>query len=163
MRKSMIMILLAVVLPSAAAAQSKEYRGKGYVFVAPTVFTEVGGALNFGGGGEGLVYKGLGVGGEVGYLSPIERLSEGIGLFSINGSYNFRRSERVSPFLTGGPALALGRGANSALMNLGGGLHWWFKDRIGLRFEVRDHFTPESGASHAISFRIGLAFPVIRS
>jgi hypothetical protein len=151
-------ILLAAILPSAVAAQNKEHRGQGYVFVAPTSFTEGGGALHVGVGGEGLVYKGLGIGGEIGYLGVTEDLSPGIGVASLNGSYNFLRSRRLSPFLTGGPTLVFARDFGGIVMNLGGGLHWWFKDHIGLRFEVRDHFAPESGSSHAIGFRIGLAF-----
>ena len=68
MSKLIFVILLAVLLPFAAAAQSKERRGQGYVFVAPTSTTEGGFGLHIGGGGEGLVYKGLGVGGEIGYV-----------------------------------------------------------------------------------------------
>lgn len=52
MSKLMIVILLTVILPSAVAAQNKERRGQGYVFAAPTVFTEVGGAPHFGGGAK---------------------------------------------------------------------------------------------------------------
>jgi hypothetical protein len=158
MSKLMAVVLLVVILPSVVAAQNKEHRGQGYVFVGPTVFIGEGTALHFGGGGEGLVYKGLGVGGEIGYLGVIEDLGRGVGVFSLNGSYNFRRSKKISPFITSGPSLALGNDSAGFVMNLGGGLHWWIKDRIGLRFEVRDHFLPASLSYHAVSFRIGLAF-----
>lgn len=66
MSKLIFVILMAVLLPFAAAAQNKEYRGQGYVFVAPGTASEIGATLHIGGGGEGLIYKGLGVGGEVG-------------------------------------------------------------------------------------------------
>jgi hypothetical protein len=159
LKKLVIGVLLAVVLPSTVAAQNKDYLAQGYVFIGPTTFTERSrAALHLGAGAEALVYKGLGVGGEIGYLSDAQDLGQGMGVFSLNGSYNFQRSRRVSPFLTGGPTLALGSDVAGVVMNLGGGLHWWFKERIGLRFEVRDHFTPESGAAHIISIRIGLAF-----
>lgn len=57
MSKLIFVILLAVLLPVAATAQSKEWRGQGYVFVAPTSTTEGGFGLHIGGGAEGLVYK----------------------------------------------------------------------------------------------------------
>ena len=158
MNKLIIVVLLAVTLPSAVAAQNKEHHGQGYAFFAPTATSEGGYGLHFGVGGEGLVYKGMGVGGEVGYLGLAQNLSQGAGVFSPNVSYNFRRSSKVSPFLTGGYTLiANGSGAANG-PNLGGGLHWWFKDHIGLRFEIRDQILLDGGQFHVVGFRIGLSF-----
>jgi hypothetical protein len=158
MSKLMTVILLAAILPSAVAAQSKEHRGQGYVFIAPTSTSGGTAGLHFGVGGEGLVYKGLGVGGEIGYLGVGRDLSQRAGIFSPNVSYNFLRSKKVSPFLTGGYSLvASGSGAGNAV-NLGGGIHWWFKEHIGLRFEFRDHFPPGEPQFHIIGVRFGLAF-----
>ena len=54
MRKLIFVILLAVLLPFAAAAQNRERRGQGYVFVAPGTTSEGGSTLHIGVGGEGL-------------------------------------------------------------------------------------------------------------
>lgn len=160
MSKLIFVILLVVLLPFAAAAQSKERRGQGYVFVAPGTTSEGGATLHIGGGGEGLVYKGLGVGGEIGYLGAAQNLSGGIGVLSPNVSYHFRnasRSGKFVPFVTSGYSLLFPSDAVHAV-NVGGGMNWWFKDRVGLRLELRDHIIPNSQSLHIIGLRIGLAF-----
>jgi len=160
MRKPFFVILLVVLLPFAAAAQSKERRGQGYFFVAPTTTTAGVFGLHIGGGGEGLVYKGLGVGGEIGYLGAARELNRGIGVLSPNVSYNFTKaskSGKFAPFLTGGYTLLFGSDALHAV-NVGGGVNWWFKDHLGLRLEFRDHVVLQSGSAQFFGVRIGLAF-----
>lgn len=161
MSKLISAILLAAILPYAVAAQSKEHRGQGYVFVAPTTTSEGGSGVHFGVGGEGLVYKGLGLGGEIGYLGAARELSQGAGILSPNVSYNFLRERgagKVSPFVTGGYSLVFTGGGSLNALNMGGGIHWWFKKHIGLRFEVRDHVPLIESPIHIVGFRIGLAF-----
>jgi hypothetical protein len=160
MRKPFFVILLVVLLPLAAAAQSKDHHGQGYFFVAPTATSAGDFGLHIGGGGEGLVYKGLGVGGEIGYIGASRELSRGIGVLSPNVSYNFTkasRSGKFAPFVTGGYTLLVGSDALHAV-NLGGGVNWWFKDHLGLRLEFRDHVATQFGSTHIFGFRIGLAF-----
>lgn len=160
MRKLIFAILLAVLLPLAAAAQGKEHSGQGYAFVAPGSTSEGGSTLHFGVGVEGLVYKGLGVGGEIGYLGATRKLSEGFGVFSPNVSYHFlnaTKSGKLVPFVTGGYSL-LFRSDVAHAGNFGGGVNYWFKDRIGARLEFRDHVVGHSGLGHFFGFRIGLAF-----
>ena len=160
MRKPFFVILLVVLLHFAAAAQGKDRRGQGYFFVAPTTTTAGGFGLHVGGGGEGLVYEGLGVGGEIGYLGAAQELSQGIGVLSPNVSYNFTKaskSGKFAPFVTGGYSLLIGSDAVHAL-NVGGGANWWFKDRLGLRLEFRDHVALRFGSTHIFGVRIGLAF-----
>jgi hypothetical protein len=160
MRKSFFVILLFVLLPLAAAAQSKDRRGQGYFFVAPTATTAGDFGLHIGGGGEGLVYKGLGVGGEIGYLGVSQELSRGIGVLSPNVSYNFTKaskSGKFAPFVTSGYTLLFGSDALHAA-NVGGGVNWWFKDHLGLRLEFRDHVALQFGSAHIFGVRIGLAF-----
>jgi hypothetical protein len=160
MRKPFSVILLVVLLPLAAAAQSKDHHGQGYFFVAPTTTTAGGFGLHIGGGGEGLVYKGLGVGGEIGYIGAARELNRGIGVLSPNVSYNFTnasKSGKLAPFVTSGYSLLIGSDALHAV-NVGGGVNWWFKDHLGLRLEFRDHVALRFGSTHIFGVRIGLAF-----
>ncbi len=183
MRTLIISLFLLAAMPGLIAAQTdsapptssvatstttpsqsnKEYRAHGYVFVAPGVIASPGGAtgtLHFGGGGEGLVYKGLGVGAEIGGLAPYRAFDSGIGIFSVDASYHFlkaSKSGKVVPFVNGGYTLFFRSGTASGV-NFGGGVNYWFKERIGLRFEVRDHVAPEYSDVHYVGFRFGLAF-----
>jgi len=160
MRKLVFVILLAVLSPFAAAAQSKEHWGQGYAFVAPGGTTEGGSTLQFGAGGEALVYKGLGVGGEIGYLGFTRELSQGFGVLSPNVSYHFlnaSKSGKFAPFVTGGYSL-LFRDGTALAVNVGGGMNYWFKDRLGLRLEFRHHGIVDSDLRGFYGFRIGLAF-----
>src|SRR5215813_10080423 len=100
MNKLIFVILSAVLLPFAAAAQSKERRGQGYFFVPPTTTSEGGAFVHIGGGGEGLVYKGLGVGGEIGYVGAAQEFSAGGGILSPHVSYNFRSASKSGKFVT---------------------------------------------------------------
>ena len=160
MCKTFFVILLFVLLPVAAVAQSGDRRGQGYAFVAPTTSSGGGFGLHIGAGGEGLVYKGLGVGGEVGYIGLARGLSGGAGILSPNVSYNFRsasKSGKFVPFVTGGYSAVIGSGGVGTAINFGGGMNWWFKERVGLRLEVRDHIPPQVPSIHIVGVRIGLA------
>ena len=117
------------------------------------------GILQVSGGGEGLIYKGLGAGAEIGYLFPRQAAAEGFGLFSANGFYHFpgaRSLRSVVPFVTAGYSLAF-RNGSANLANFGGGVDWWASEHAGLRLEVRDHVWPgEFSTPHFLTFRIGL-------
>jgi hypothetical protein len=158
----MLIVFVMTLAPAIGMAQTaKEHRGQGYVFVAPGAVSSEGttATLHFGVGGEGLVHKGLGIGAEIGYVGPTRGLGEGIGIFSANGSYHFRNasaSGKLVPFVTGGYSLAFREGAASGV-NFGGGVNYWFRERIGLRLEFRDQVFAD-GATHFYGFRIGLAF-----
>lgn len=150
-------LFFLVAIPVLVSAQSK---GQGYFFVAPGGISGSGrtvSSLHFGGGGEGLLYKGLGVGGEIGYLGLARSLGDGFGVFSANGSYHFRtRSDRkLAPFVTAGYSLAF-RSGTANMFNFGGGVHYWFCEKVGLRLEFRDHVW--SREAHFWGLRIGVAF-----
>jgi hypothetical protein len=160
MRKLIFVILLAVMAPLAAAAQNKEYRGQGYVFIAPGSFGGERTTLHVGGGGERLFHKILGVGAEVGYLGFIQNPGQGFGVLSPNVYFHFMnatKSGKFEPFVTSGYSLLFRDGAASAV-NIGGGMNWWFKERVGLRVEIRDHAVIAGGTPHFFGVRIGLAF-----
>ena len=146
---------------SASPGEGKEHRGQGYVFFAPGAIVGDGysaATAHFGGGGEGFIYKGLGLGAEAGYLTPWQDFESGVGMASFNGSYHFNRDRKLSPFVSGGYSLAF-RNDTANLFNFGGGVNYWFRDRVGLRLEFRDHIDSRfSGSAHYLGGRIGLSF-----
>jgi len=161
------MIVLVLFFPALVFAQGSDYsKGHGYVFFAPGFAAAKGETgmtmAHLGGGGEGFFIKNLGLGADVGYLAPFETFSDGIGTFSPNIVARFRAKSdvnRVEPFVTGGYTLFFREGTVNGI-NFGGGANWWFKDRVGLRFEVRDNMMMPSldAKTHFVGFRIGLTF-----
>ena len=141
---------------SGFAQSSDEPKGQGYAFFAPGVATNGGPALmHVGGGGEALI-KRVGVGGEIGYLTPWRSMSSGLGVGSVNGSFNLKPG-KVSPFVTGGYTLFFRSGTANGY-NFGGGVHYRLSDRTALRFEVRDNVLPDFKDQHFVGFRIGVTF-----
>jgi hypothetical protein len=159
MKRLVFTLFLLAFLSSAALAQSSDARGWGYVFGGVGGRSEANAvSLHVGGGGEGLLYKGFGVGGEIGYFAPFESAGDGFGLASANIGYHFKMksSPKVVPFVTGGYSVAFRNGSSSG-GNIGGGVQYWAKDKVGLRFEFRDHIF-SSDSPHIYSFRVGLSF-----
>lgn len=159
MRKMILGAMFLMMVQGMALAQgSNERRGWGYVFggagASSGDFST--GFFQFGGGGEGLAYKGLGLGAEIGYLAPFSSGGDGLGLFSGDASYHFSRTSKLVPFVTGGYSAIFRSGASHG-GNFGGGVHYWMKDHVGLRFEVRDHVF-SSDSPHLFQFRVGLSF-----
>jgi hypothetical protein len=139
------------------------HRAYGYVFAAPggIVGSDGGtGTLHFGVGGEGLIKGGFGVGGEIGGLAPVRSFREGFGVFSAGANYHFlnaSKSGKVVPFVNGGYTLFFREGVANGI-HFGGGANYWIKERVGLRFEVRDHLAVQYPEYHYIGFRFGLTF-----
>ena len=71
--------------------------------------------------------------------------------------YEFPLDGRLKPFARGGIGILAGRGGGAAFWNIGGGVDYWFKERMGLRVEVRDSFdtNPRYGF---LDFMFGLVF-----
>ena len=162
MKRAILVTLILALVPCLGQAQSSDYsKGHGYGYFAPGVSSGGAGTMHFGGGGERYFGRHVGVGVEAGYLSPLGSFSEGIGTFSPDVVARFlpKSSEnKVEPFVNGGYSLFFREGAVHGA-NVGGGVNWWFKDRLGLRFEVRDNFAAIEGDTvHLVGFRIGLTF-----
>ncbi len=160
---SAVCCLLIVVCVARAGENDPVRRGQGYVFFAPGGATSSGyteAVMHVGGGVEGLLYKGLGIGAEIGYLYPTVSASSGVAVVSLNGLYQFGSpgaKRKVVPFITGGWSMAIRDGmVNGA--NVGGGLNYWFTRRMGLRLEFRDHFVPSDLGTHIWQARVGLTF-----
>jgi len=151
MRRIMLSLLLLSSIPGLGLAQTSDQpRGQGYAFFAPGGATSkyaTTGTIHFGAGSEALVYRGFGVGGEVGYVAPTRSLSNGLRTLSLDGSYHFlpsKKQRKVVPFATGGYTLFF-RSGTANLFNFGGGINYWFRERAGLRLEFRDHVWPGEG------------------
>ncbi|HSP06247.1 MAG TPA: hypothetical protein VLR94_03675, partial [Acidobacteriota bacterium] len=87
------LIILCMLFAALAIAQDN---GKGFVygFGSLGAFSDGGGLLtHIGGGGEKMVTRNIGFGASVGYIAPVQNLSEGIGLLDVNGSYYFTRAQ----------------------------------------------------------------------
>jgi hypothetical protein len=140
-----------------------DHRAYGYVFAAPGGIVSPDGSvgtIHFGVGAEGLIKGGFGVGGEIGGLTPIRSFRSGIGVFSAGANYHFlnaSKSGKVVPFVNGGYTLFFRDGTANGV-HFGGGANYWFKERVGLRFEVRDQFAVLYPEAHYIGFRFGLTF-----
>lgn len=156
------LLLLLLGVPALALAQ----RSHGYLFVAPGAISArlLGtsgstAALHMGAGGEGILGKGIGIGGELGALLPANEVANAVGLVSIDGYYHFVHGhEKFDPFVTGGYTLGF-RSATVNLFNIGGGMNYWLISRLGFKVELRDHiWTPSDATVHAWGVRLGLAF-----
>jgi len=163
MKKILFAVCVFVLLPLLASGQEADdkWASRGYGFVAPGAAIGDGssiGFLHFGGGAEGNIYKGLGVGAEISYGAPFEAMGNGVGVFSVDGLYRFHKSgSKFEPFLAGGYSL-LFRSDFANAVNLGGGIDCWFQKKLGMRFEFRDYFSPHYFNVHIIQGRIGVIF-----
>ena len=134
-----------------AAAQTH-----GYVFVAPGVASggnNSSALIHLGAGGEAVLPIGIGAGAEVGFLWRTSL--DALGTVSINGYYHFQRNGSWAPFATGGYSNFFTLNSHRNMANLGGGVNYWYKDHLGLKLEVRDHFA--TGINY-LEFRFGFDF-----
>jgi hypothetical protein len=159
-------------MPALALAQNADhrYRGQGYFFFGLGTAATYGYRHvieHVGGGGEGFLYKGFGMGGEAGYAHWGRGEFAQAWVGSVDGSYHFRRSAPrggVDPFVLVGatgyfPTSHGERGSPAG--NFGGGVNLWLKAHAALRLEVRDHVTSGGGfgpQNHYVSFRVGVTF-----
>lgn len=145
-------------MPLAAQAQT-ERRGYGYVY-AGALGGDNGAGFTAGGGGDGLVYQGVSVGGDFTLLSPGSRWGRSFGAAALNGGYHFIKASadgKLVPFVTGGPMFFFGDGIGYGF-NAGGGVNYWFKERLGARFEFRTHVPVNTDLQAFYGFRAGLTF-----
>lgn len=158
MKRVLFVGLLLSFWTGAALAQSSN----GYLFFGPGAVTACGmssGAFYFGGGGEGILGKIVGLGGELGAVTSTHFRGT-LGLADANGYVHFTASRRprFDPFVTGGYSLLFHSG-HANLFNVGGGLNYWFGKSLGLRLEFRDHIWRESSVTaHYLGLRAGICF-----
>src|SRR5439155_9588175 len=110
--KKLVSISVCFAFSLTAQAQAPNpSKGQGYVFFAPGIGNPYRQTRHFGAGGEGFIYKGLGIGAEIGPVGPWSTPRDGgwtdyvIGLGSANFSYHFfpgTADTELEPFVTAG-------------------------------------------------------------
>jgi hypothetical protein len=142
-------------MPEGKRSMFRVYGGLGFVS------SEGGdGIFNGGFGGEYFLLKGFSVGGDAGYLGPLEGPEEGFGNLNVNASYHFltaSETRKIVPFVSGGYTLFFREGSAN-LFNIGGGIIYWMDSGKGWRFEVRDQIWSDYGTYHYVSFNVGFVF-----
>jgi hypothetical protein len=159
---------LLIIFPMVAPVQDADHppRGEGYSFFG--LGTGAGSGAHpvvehTGFGGEGFIYRGLGLSGEVGY-AWWQGQDNWTGTGSVDLIYRFRRSASsagAEPFILGGLTGYAHHGVEAA-SNFGSGVNLWLNRHAALRWEVRDH-VPGGGRTpgyydHYVSFRVGMTF-----
>jgi hypothetical protein len=155
---------LRAPLDESTAAQSArsekpfKYNGNGHVYFATGVCQHGYKHVGVGGGGEAFLWRGLVVGGSAGYHQFVD--DGGFGLASLDIGYHFtdrKVPRRFDPFVNISPvgALITGNGFGGAA-SIGGGANYWFKERVGLRTEVR--FQVLAVEEAVVFLRIGVNF-----
>ncbi len=161
-----LMTLLASFPASAQTSSSYAYVFGGPVVVPKSAYTRWNGDfVHLGGEGEGRLTDRFALGGEMGVLKPVtNQYAATTGLASVSPAFHFlskNTKSRLDPFANGGLSLLFGRGGAVSL-HYGGGVNYWLRRRIGLRFEFRHHiWSPESGETvHMLDLRVGVVFSI---
>ena len=161
MRKLLSALLLLFLFQYSSFGQTKYpgHKGQGSLFAGTGTVAPHGGEniFHFGAGGEGLIFKKIGAGAEIGYGAPARYLKDGLGVLSTNGSYHFAPDAKVDPFVTAGYTLFFRNGVANGF-NVGAGLNYWLRENVGLHLQFRDYIINEYDTAHFLGFRIGLAF-----
>ncbi len=162
---SIIAGILTLLCFSANAQEFKKPKRSGYFFAAPgaiAVNATGGGetSIEFGGGYEGFLYRGLGIGIEIGglYVPDESSTKHWAAVFSPILSYDFQRSttQKVSPFVVLGAYMA-SEFQVCCGTTFGGGIKYWMSEHFGLRFEFRDNVRSGMNNYHDIQGRIAFA------
>jgi len=155
--------IFSIFAPSALAQEPNSSRGQGYfLFAAGGGNVGAPPDIHIAAGAEAFVYRGLGVGVEVGPVSPLKTSPDGffedaVGLGSANLSFHFlpRTIDRkFEPFVTAGYSLFFRAGTFSGY-NVGGGTNVWLGKNTALRLGGRVHSTPDY---HFAGFEVGVTF-----
>lgn len=156
-----IVLLSAFCVFSQPTEENHVATGYGYIYGAPGVGLSFCGcgniaAVALGGGAEGLLKRGFGLGVDGGYFfAPSAGAQYGIGLVSPSALYQFKTRSKTNPFVLGGYTLAF-RGGVANLVHFGGGVNHWLSQHWGLRVEVRYLMSPQyPDEAGALQFRVG--------
>ncbi|MEN6537161.1 MAG: hypothetical protein ABFD60_07215 [Bryobacteraceae bacterium] len=152
-----VFLLLPVVLLLVASPAYTQTHGYGFAGIGIGDDMPGNGALRYGLGGNWAVIPNLTLGGELG---GYHKDSRGGIIASGNVGIHFRGTAPtgLDPFVTGGITGArIGDERSGRYANLGGGLNYWFRPRVGFRVEFRGYLAG-SGVESFSEIRFGLAF-----
>ncbi len=148
MKRIVVLIGLILCLSSLGFSQQG---GRFYGFIAPAgQVRSVGSSpaqFGFGAGGMYLGSSGFGAGAEIAAVGPRKHVDDSnnwnknvVGLFTLNGVKAFKLSnEKVEPFVTSGYGRSFMRSSGANWWELGGGVNFWFNEKLGFTFELRDY------------------------
>ena len=141
------LLFCAAITVSMAHAQTH-----GYGFIGPAFNGNPrGSAFRYGMGGAWATTRHITLGGEMGGIDSSGLLASG------NAGVHFTPGKIADPFVTGGISYARSGGENAAFANIGGGLNYWFRSRIGARFEYRGYLGGQDLKNFS-EFRFGVSF-----
>jgi len=160
--KALLPAAMMVAFPFLLAAQEPEkpfrYNGNGHVYFTAGSCRHGYALAGAGGGGEGLLWRGLALGGDITYQSFVGDF--GFGTAGLNVGYHFVNRDKPGKFDPFVKIIPLGVAVTSGGMGgwggMGGGLNYWFKRSMALRTEVHVQYVADDETM--IVFRIGLAF-----
>jgi len=162
MRRNWLFIAILAACAAPVSAQDsaqpvKRYNGNVYGYFTAGACNHGYGIFGGGGGAEGFVWKGISVGVDANY----QQFTDGWGFGSLTPNFGYHfinrdKAVRWDPFVTIGAGPVFGSGGTSGTANLGGGATYWFKPRVGIRFEYRAQVVAYEEGIH--SFRIGFSF-----
>lgn len=181
MKKLISTTALLFLIPTLASAQNTDHqpRGLGYVFLGAGTH-EMSPTAGF--GGEGYVYKGLGMGVEVGAAGLSGNPNKATGLGSADVSYHFFPKKirgNAAPFVAGGYTVFFGHNTHTGTgllghkplmtqgFNVWGGVDVFVSKHIGGRFDVRyyghggrilNYIFPNLDQLSFVAFRISMTF-----
>ena len=152
-----------LLIPALLRAQNAEapfrYKGYGYTYFSMGSCQHRYLNLGVGGGGEGFVWRGLTLGGDLGYFDFPSDRSRGYGVTTLNVGYHFvdrNTPKKLDPYVSVGVlGLAAGPEYRMGAGSLGGGVNYWFRQRIGLYTGAQIQV---AGEEAMVQFRIGLTF-----
>jgi len=168
--KRLVAVFFALALfCSSAGAQNEEFkkpRRSGYFFIAPGAislnvrqFSRP--SFQIGGGFEGFIYRGLGIGMDIGGLRVgAEGASQHwTAMMSLGAIYDFQHTakQKVCPFIAAG-LTAIPQFDVAGGYHLGGGVKYWFAEHYGMKVEFRFQARPGNLRTYDdVQARIGIA------
>jgi hypothetical protein len=160
-RRLLIVALAVAVLT--IAPRYAESQVVGYGIFGPTVLSGGSEYLVSGttaGGAEFLFNGRIGVGVEAGFIGTPQ---SGWPVLSATGVWHLASSRhagpKVSPFLAAGISSIDSERSPNRSWNIGAGIDVWMRERVGLRIDYRDHFTPQADFTPRYSMlRVGVVF-----
>jgi len=159
-----ILAIMFLTYSAAASAQAKNdlfrYNGFGYGYFSAGASVYGYPNIGAGGGGEGFLWRGLTIGGDIGYFAFPADGNSGYGIGTINVGYHFvdrTKPKKIDPYLDFSVVGLAFRPPYSyaGARHVGGGVNYWFKERMGLQSGVQVQLV---GDEAIVAFRVGLTF-----